>query len=246
LRLRKEKPAKKVAGFLLKMDREKTKMKSLFVVATLVLSAVGALAQGKPLTASQIPLRADAPLLFAPSGWQIEKTISGDLNRDNRADAALVLVQKPTKNSEEGRRRALVVLLREGKGWRRAGFNGQILLGTRDGGAFYGVAQTPVNISIAKGVLVVNQDSGSREITETTHRFRYDARKRGFFLIGADIIERDRLSGEVRNSSINYLTGVNKTVTLGAESEKGTSKTSRVSRKLRAFESVTAEERYSP
>ncbi len=223
-------------------------MKS-FVFASIAIATSVAFAQSaKPLSVKQIPLRADAPLLFAPRGWQIEKRISGDLNRDKIADAALVLVEKPGKKSsdESGpspRSRALVVLLREGKGWHRVGFSNQLLLGTRDGGAFYGVVETPVDVSIQRGVLIVSMESGSRDVGETTHRFRLDRKKR-VFLIGFDSTTRDRLSGNVEVQSANFLTGTKKTTTIKGESDKSKTTVSRVSKRLRTLESLKEEERY--
>ena len=221
-------------------------MKKFLLLTGVALSATGlcstiASAQNsKPLAASSVALRADAPVLFAPRGWKIQQQINGDLNRDGKPDAALVLVEDKAAN--EARRRALVVVLREGKGLRRVGFNNSLLLGTRDGGAFYGASETPVNVAIRKGVLHVNQESGSREVLDTTHKFRFDGQNR-MMLIGFDSISRDRATGSAQIISINYSTGVQYTDTLPADSEKVQRKTSRVSRKLRPLEDVKGDER---
>lgn len=220
--------------------------------AGLALCAVSpiALAQNaSPLISSHIARRADAPVLFVPRGWKIEKRINGDLNRDKVSDAALVLVQDYVAKDAEGnataRARALLVILREGKGWKRAGFNNSLLLGTRDGGLFYGVVETPVNVEIKNGVLSVNQDNGSREVTETTHKFRLDKRTQRFYLIGWERIDHDRLTTAVKTISTNYLTGAQKILRMAGDSERQTIQTKRVSRKLRTLESVKVEERYS-
>jgi hypothetical protein len=217
-------------------------MKISLIVALLALGSASVLAQEAPLEASRVKLRADAPILFAPSGWKIEKQVNGDLNRDKKADKTLVLVQNSSpKNPDANRQRALVVLLSEGKGWKRAGFNNSLLLGTRDGGAFYGVSQTPVNVSIRNGVLVVNQDFGSREITETTHRFRFDARRNNFFLIGLDRSDRDRLTGKARFISTNYITG-QRIIEEPASEGRQIRVNMRVSTRLRSLESVSGDE----
>ncbi len=205
----------------------------------------------KPLLVSQVKLRADAPILFAPRGWKIEKRISGDLNRDKIADLALVLVEKLTDNYPDNssnsapRARALVVLLKEGKGWHRVGFNNSMLLGTRDGGALYGVVETPVNVSIKRGVLEINQDNGSREVTDMTYKFRLDKRVPRLYLIGSELSASDRLINGGRSESTNYLTGVKKITLIQGETEVETTRTVRVSRKLRPLESIRIEERYS-
>jgi hypothetical protein len=224
-------------------------MKTLLLVATGLTFSCAYAQDSKPLPVSQVKLRADAPVLFAPRGWKIEKTVKGDLNRDKQTDSALVLVEnKPAKDKEgdpTARQRALVVLLRTGKGWTRVGFNNTLLQGTRDGGAFYGVVETPVNVSIVKGVLQVNQDSGSREITETTHKFRYDARKNGVFLIGSEMVDRDRATGDVISTSTNYLSGVRIVSTYKVDSDKTSAKRSQVSRTLRKLDSLKEDERYT-
>jgi hypothetical protein len=224
-------------------------MKTLLLVATGLTFSCAYAQDAKPLPVAQVKLRANAPALFAPRGWKIEKTVNGDLNRDKVADAALVLVEnKPAKDTEgdpTARQRALVVLLKTGKGWTRVGFSNTLLMGTRDGGAFYGVVETPVNVSIAKGILQVNQDNGSREITETTHKFRYDARKNGVLLIGSERVDRDRLTGGVISTSTNYLSGVRIVSTFQAETDKTKTVRSRVSRTLRRLDSFKEDERFS-
>ena len=223
-------------------------MKTLFAL-TFALSLPAFAQESKPLPVTKIPLRADAPILFAPRGWKIEKTIKGDLNRDKIADSTLVLVEnKPLKNAEGDptpRQRALVVLLNEGKGWHRVGFNNSMLLGTRDGGALYGAVETPVNVAIKRGVLEVNQDNGSREVTDTTYKFRLDHRSPRMYLIGLELSASDRLINGGRSESTNFLTGVKKITLIKGETEVETTRTVRVSRKLRTLESIRVEERYS-
>jgi hypothetical protein len=223
-------------------------MKTL-LAATLALSFPVFAQDAKPLSASKIPLRADAPVLFAPRGWKIEKTISGDLNRDKIADSALVLVEnKPVKDASSdptSRQRALVVVLKEGKGYRRVGFNNSMLLGTRDGGALYGAVETPVNVAIKRGVLEINQDNGSREVTDMTYKFRLDRRTPRLYLIGLELSASDRLINGGRQESTNFLTGIKKITLIKGETEVETTRTVRVSRKLRTLESVRVEERYA-
>jgi hypothetical protein len=215
---------------------------SLLVIAIAMLSSGLASAQEAPLKVSQVPLSGTKLTAFVPSGWKIEKQINGDLNRDKVADAALVLVRNGKAKDENGyataRSRALVVVLRNVGSWRRVGINNSLLMGTRDGGAFWGVTETPVDASIKNGVLNIEQMSGSRETTETTHRFRYDVAKKGMFLIGLDYIGSDRASGAERNVSSNFLTGVSITQTKKEGATTPIKKTTRVSTKLRPLESV--------
>jgi len=161
---------------------------------------------------SRVPAQADQPEKFAPAGWKIEEQITGDLNGDALPDYALKLVEaKPDKNSEGDpteRGRALVIALATSNGHlTRAGVADNLLQCTRCGGAFYGVVETPTEVTIEKGVLVVQQDHGSREVTNTTYRFRYEAATGRFLLIGFDLANNDRATAQVVSESINYLTG---------------------------------------
>jgi hypothetical protein len=89
----------------------------------------------------------------------------------------------------------------------RAGVAANLLQCTRCGGAFYGVVETPVEVTIEKGIIVVQQDHGSREVTNTTYRFRYEPATGKFILIGFDLANADRATAQVTSESINYLTG---------------------------------------
>jgi hypothetical protein len=211
-----------------------------FLLCLLALPCAAAHAQ--PLTPAAIPTRGASLQALVPRGWKIEKRVSGDLNRDRVLDAALVLVEnKPIKGADgnpSARERALVVALKRGSAWRRVGVNTRLLPGTRGGGAFYGVVETPVDVQIQHDILAVNQEGGSREIWNYTHLFRFDARSNRMRLIGVDETTNDRLSGDYSSQSTNYLTGVRKT-TQGKANESSSTRTTRVARKLQLMESVS-------
>ncbi|MDQ3821255.1 MAG: hypothetical protein M3362_26745, partial [Acidobacteriota bacterium] len=131
-------------------------------------------------------------------------------------DYALKLVEdKPAKDKDgtaTERQRALVILLRDKDGqFKRAAVTDSLLQCTRCGGAFYGVVESPANVKIAKGVLIVEQDHGSREMADLTYRFRYEPETQRFALIGFDYRTVDRLTTNVITESTNYLTGVRET-----------------------------------
>ncbi len=195
----------------------------------------------RPLPVSRVATRADAPLLFAPRGWKIEKQINGNLNRVKKSDAILVLVENKAASSR--RQRALVVVLREGKGWRRVGFNNSLLQGTRDGGAFYGASETPVDLSIRKGIIQIDQESGSREVQTWTYKLRYDARQNRIVLIGFDSIIRDRADGSVQIVKANYLRGIQNTKQFKGNTGPVQYRTTLISRKLRRLEEIRGDER---
>ena len=151
---------------------------------------------------------------FIPAGWKLEEQLSADLDGDGTSDYVLKLIEnKQAKSSDEmnDRARALIVLLQGADGkLSRAAVADKLLQCTGCGGAFYGVIDAPANVKIDKNVIVVEQDHGSREVSETTYRFRYDPASQHFILIGFDYAERDRANGKNASESTNYLTGVRK------------------------------------
>lgn len=167
---------------------------------------------GIAFNGSRLPVEANDVRDFVPSGWTIEEQVAGDLNGDATADIALKLIQEKRAGASEDevveRRRTLVILFKSGGGkLRRAAVAEKLLQCTSCGGAFYGVSEAPANVKIERGVLVVNQDGGSRNVVERTFRFRYDGASRKFMLIGFDMTDRDRASGEATRESTNFLTG---------------------------------------
>ena len=164
-----------------------------------------------------MPPRAKQAREFVPRGWKIEEELRGDLNGDGSPDAVLKLVEdKPDKDSEgvpTERYRALVISLQQADGTlARAAVAGRLLQCTRCGGAFYGVVEAPATVEINKGIIEVSQDHGSRELTNTEYKFRYDAATQQFLLIGFDYAEADRATGNAVSESNNYLTGVRETL----------------------------------
>jgi len=161
---------------------------------------------------SRVPAQASGLAKFAPAGWKIDELVTGDLNGDSAPDYALTLVEAKAEKNSEGdpteRGRALVVALATKDGQlNRAGIADSLLQCTRCGGAFYGFVETPVKVTIERGVLVVQQDHGSRDLTNTTYRFRYEPATGKFLLIGFDLADADRATAQVVSESINYLTG---------------------------------------
>lgn len=193
---------------------------------------------------SRIPAEAKDVKEFVPSGWKIEEQVTGDLNGDAVPDYALKLIEdKAAKTADDvanDRERALVIVLknREGK-LTRASVADKLLQCATCGGAFYGMLEAPANVQIKRGVLIVNQDHGSREVTELTYRFRYDAASGKFLLIGFDLLSRDRATGEDVSESTNYLTGVR--VTKRGKGKKNTTSRTTVSKDKVDLEQVDNE-----
>jgi hypothetical protein len=185
------------------------------VVLGLVTIPAFCLAQEKSTTIDKSPIPGEANDIskFVPKGWKIEEQLKGDLNGDTTPDYVLELIEdKLAKDKDDNpidRARALVIVLQSGSGkLSRAAVADKLLQCTQCGGAFYGMTDATAEVKIDKRVIIVSQDHGSRWLTETTYRFRYDAFTQAFALIGFDFSNRDRAAGAVASESTNYLTGV--------------------------------------
>ncbi len=168
---------------------------------------------GSPIDAVRLPQTGATVAEFVPAGWTVEAEISGDLNRDSIPDLAVTLVEAMPANADKDnppeRQRALLILFKTTNvKLSRAALAGKVLLCTRCGGAFYGVNETPTNVEISNGVIIVRQDYGSREVTEETYRFRYEPESKRFAFIGVDLNSYDRANGLTLKESTNFLTGV--------------------------------------
>ena len=219
-----------------------------FIVCVVILAAASlsfAQDEAGSIDRSRIPAQADNTRQFAPPSWKIEEQVSSDLNGDSLTDYVLRLVEdKPEKNSEGDpteRGRALVIVLGTSDGkLKRAGVADALLQCTRCGGAFYGVVESPAEVTVEKGVVVVQQEHGSRELTNTTYRFRHDLSTGRFQLIGFDCASADRLTATVVSESTNYLTGMRAT-TRGKGERDITTKTAIPKKKI-FLEEVTSEQ----
>jgi hypothetical protein len=185
---------------------------SLIVVLSLLSPSSGAAVQPQRISSTALfPSTVASQREWVPPGWNIEAQSLGDLNGDKRTDVALTLRQANSSAEEIGgaeRRRGLLILLRQHDGrLRRAAFTERLLQCSTCGGAFYGVTNAPAKVTILKGILIVMQERGSRNVVEQTFRFKYDSRTDKFWLIGVDLADRDRATGARVEQSTNFLTG---------------------------------------
>jgi hypothetical protein len=149
---------------------------------------------------------------FVPRGWKIGALTDGDLNGDGLPDRVRQLVPEDYDGSgiaAAPEAQALLILLSaEGGKLRRAGLATRLLVPI--------VPQYILDMSIKKGVLVVNQNFGMTDVADLTHRFRYDPATGRFLLIGKDTFSYHRPQGPLwpaTRISENYLTGVRLTST---------------------------------
>lgn len=183
-----------------------------------------------------LPREADSLAGFIPKGWGVQEQASGDLNKDGIADIAAILIEDKKSSGEDEefdlQRALLIVLGNDRQKFQLGGGNGKLLVCNGCGGV-----KESVGIGIEKGVAVVEQMTGSREFSDQTWRFRYDAATRRFLLIGMDLVNVDSILGTGNKASRNYLTGLTikesfkpdasgeRSVTTTSKKEKGQPKT---------------------
>lgn len=217
---------------------------SVFACAVIVISAVRpAAAQNDPpaFDRSKVPATAATLAGFVPAGWKLEEDVKGDLNRDGVADHVLKLIQNAPAGAKENEAtmgvRAMVIVFVEKDGkLRRAAIADSVLQCGGCGGAFYGLISAPANVAILNGVIIVEQDYGSRWVTDMTFRFRYDEQPGMFILIGFDFSNRDRAEGSSAAESTNYLTGTRITTT--GKGKRTRTKTTKVAKTRLSIEEV--------
>ena len=212
----------------------------LFLVLSVFTHTISAQDEAKRIDDSAVAASGDVVDDFIPEGWKIEADVAGDLNGGGTVDHAITMIEdKPATDKDGGsvdRNRGLVIVFGQTGGkFTKAAVADRLLQCPNCGGAFYGAGNAPANVSIAKGVLIIQQDHGSRWVTDTTYRFRYDEQPNMFILIGFDYSSRDRNTGTGASESTNYLTG--KRIT----SKDGKNNTTVVEKMRYSIEEVDAE-----
>ncbi len=191
---------------------------------------------------SKIPSTAESIEGFVPEGWNLEEKVTGDVNGDGVADHLLKIIDSKPETADEGEmgagNRVLIIVFADKEGnLRRAAVAPSVLQCASCGGAFYGAGNAPANVSIKNGVIIVEQDYGSRWVSEMTFRFRYDAQPEKFILIGFDYTSRDRAEGNITSESTNYLTG-KRITSVSKVGRKAVSTTTNVAKDRMSIEEV--------
>ena len=163
---------------------------------------------------------------YAPKGWKIIKSVEGDLNGDNQADAVLVLQKQDKANiipndsmglpDLDTNPRMLKVLFKQAGGYKTAVENTTLIPPESD--KDNGCLDDPFSdVSIDKGRLKVSlqwfYSCGSWWMGHSDYLFRYQNDR--FLLIGYTNSQHNRASGEIEEYSDNYLTGKRKRTTGG-------------------------------
>ena len=175
---------------------------------------------------------------FAPEGWRVEQAVEGDFSRDGRADLAFVLrktdpagiITREYFDPSDINPRIIGVALGSGRG---GGFTlaaqDHRLIPMRDADGLNMQDPFEQGLSIMNGALVVQvylfMSAGGGDAGPYSFRLRYqDGAVR---LIGYDHENVQRMSGETKTISVNFLTGRMTTATGSIETDEKTTVVSR-------------------
>lgn len=142
------------------------------------LLSIALAAVAPPAWAQRIPvpvMSAEEMQDLMPNGAKMETRVDGDLNGDGETDTAFVW------RSEEGIDEARGLMV-------RVAYRGEFDLGHDPAGelSLDPFPQGSASLSIRKGVLIVEDLTGGTTATQSTRRYRYDAKQRKMRLIGID------------------------------------------------------------
>jgi hypothetical protein len=182
------------------------------------------------LTLCAIPIHAAKPIhsnwkRFIPEGFQLVRSVEGDLNGDGKKDIAIVAETIEMMDSDHalipttdpafsfgGLRRVLLILWKVDGGYELASESYNAIMCTGCGGAWGDPFES---ISIRKGVLTVKHFGGSAWRWSDVRRFRFQ--DSAFRLIGRtswsgniDTCIKYNMSAETFYEDINFLTGERK------------------------------------
>lgn len=210
---------------------------------SLIATPLPAAAQdAPPLDPARVPATGARVQDFVPAGWRVAHQVIGDLNGDTRADRVLHVVPRGDTDYDRDAvtaapsTHAIIVLLADAGGrLRRGGVAARLLQPY--------MPQYGMEITIRRGVLVVNQNFGMTGVTDLTHRFRWDAATRRLLLIGRDqfYYTRPQWNDDHVRRSENYLTGVRLVTTEHARNgkmERTTTERARIPRTRTPMERV--------
>ena len=165
-----------------------------------------------------LPASGAAAEAFVPPGWRLEYRADGDLNKDGKPDAVLVLRDDDPANiiDNDGlgpdrfdtNPRMLVVLFAQSSGYSVA-LEDHTLIPRADNPVMDDYLEGEEAVQVRRGAFTVGLHSwasaGTWYTSGTTFTFRH---QNGCFrLIGYDSTEAHRASGETTDTSVNYVTG---------------------------------------
>jgi len=163
---------------------------------------------------------------YIPKGWVLDTALSGDLNKDQKADVVLVLRNTLAANFKKNdglgmdqldlNPRRLLILFKTNTGYTKELASDVFLPSVNDEEST--CLEDPFSeggIEISKGLLKIRLhywlSCGSWYVTDYDYTFRYQNKK--FELIGLDVSSFHRASGESSITSYNFSTHKKQTIT---------------------------------
>ncbi len=164
---------------------------------------------------------------FIPSGWKLLQSATDDDNSNTSLKFAALILEKTDpsnikKNEDLGpdklnlNPRRLLVLLKTSNGYKEILHNDTFIPSENDDES-HCLSDPLQDIKIANGVLTVPFEfwlsCGSYDVQTESYKFKYDAQKNDFRLIGSEDSSYSRTDGDDNRTyiSTNYLTGKTKT-----------------------------------
>ena len=181
----------------------------------LMLAAVPSFAID-PVGSPRLPKRATSVAGFIPPGWVIEQQLSGNFNRDGRADALVLLRMAPTAEKQSptdssaarlSTPRVIAVLLGIRNGYELSASNGRLVpqvdLNSQED------LMTDSELSVRPGGfdLKIGMTAGGSSYLGAALHYRFRHQNGCFRLIGYDRRETHRATLETHDLSVNFLTG---------------------------------------
>ncbi|OTG66163.1 hypothetical protein B9T25_10155 [Acinetobacter sp. ANC 4470] len=199
------------------------RIKPLLILNTLFFITLTSNAWAKAETETTLKVSYQS---FIPKNWKILEKVRGDLNQDDQADIALIIEDTNPDNfvANAGlgsdvlnvNERKLLVLFKQPSGYQLIASNHSL---PTEGDAESPCLADPLGesevLSIQKGVLKIHLhywlSCGSLYVTNHIYAFRYQ--EHAFKLIGYDMNNFHRASGDITARSLNFMTDKVKTTT---------------------------------
>ena len=153
---------------------------------------------------------------LVPNGWKILSSSEGDLNKDNRADVAMIIEKLKTDvivNADNGKAihnnpRKLLVFLKQNTGYQLVTENTTIPVAEAENSCVEDPLAETDGMTINRGILSLNfsyfMSCGGWEWPRHAYTFRWQ--NNDFQLIGFDYSSFYRNSGEMTHKSYNFST----------------------------------------
>ena len=140
------------------------------------------------------------------SGWTTHQVINGDLDGDGKPDVAAILSKPPEGDDDKGQA-LLVVFLADGKGGYALNTQSEKAICVGCGGPKAAFGEPLGELSIAKGLLHITYEGGSRDAFDDEVKWRLDKASHKLLLIGEMYRGTDTLGDDPDTVlDINYLT----------------------------------------